>query len=76
MLSYRVLDLCGEKGIFCGRILADLGAEVIKIENSGNDPSRNVGPFCSDTSDQQKSLFWLAFRLLLLYSPLSINDLC
>ena len=50
MLCYRVLDLCDEKGIFCGRILADLGADVIKIEIPGNNPNR------------EKSLFWLAYN--------------
>ena len=62
LLSYRVVDLCDEKGIFCGRILADLGADVIKVEKPGGDPSRNFGPFYCNASDQQKSLFWLAYH--------------
>ncbi len=39
MIPYRVLDLCDEKGIFCGRVLADLGADVVKIEKPGHAPS-------------------------------------
>ena len=30
--DYRVLDLTDEKALFCGRLLADMGAEVIRIE--------------------------------------------
>lgn len=30
--GYRGLDLTDEKGMLCGKILADLGAEVIKVE--------------------------------------------
>ena len=33
----RVLDLCGPEGQLCGRLLADLGAEVIKVEPPGGD---------------------------------------
>ena len=59
---YRVLDLTDEKGILCGKILADLGADVIKVERPGGDPSRNIGPFYHDIPDPEKSLFWFAFN--------------
>lgn len=59
MLSpYRVLDLTDERGSLCGRILSDLGAEVIKIEKPGGDSSRSVGPFYENIPDPEKSLFW------------------
>jgi crotonobetainyl-CoA:carnitine CoA-transferase CaiB-like acyl-CoA transferase len=38
-----VLDLAGEVGGFGSRLLADLGARVIKVEEPGGDPSRNAG---------------------------------
>jgi len=60
--GYRVLDLCDEKGVMCGRILADLGAEVIKVERPGGDPSRNIGPFYRNTPHPENSLFWWAFN--------------
>jgi benzylsuccinate CoA-transferase BbsE subunit len=55
---YRVLDLTDEKGLMCGRILGDMGADVIKIEQPGGDPARNIGPFYNDSPDPEKSLFW------------------
>ncbi|MFC1966165.1 CaiB/BaiF CoA transferase family protein [Chloroflexota bacterium] len=63
MLSpYRVLDLTDEKGLLCGKLLGDLGADVIKIERPGGDPARNIGPFYHDEPDPEKSLFWFAFN--------------
>ena len=44
MLSHlRALDLTDDKGFLCGKILADLGVNVIKIERPGGDPSRVSG---------------------------------
>jgi crotonobetainyl-CoA:carnitine CoA-transferase CaiB-like acyl-CoA transferase len=62
MLSpYRVLDLADEKGLLCGRLLADLGADVIKVEQPGGDPARNIGPFYHNEPHPEKSLFWFAY---------------
>jgi len=58
---YRILDLCDEKGIVCGRILGDLGADVIKVERPGGDPCCNIGPFYHDIPNPEKSLFWFAY---------------
>ena len=43
--GFRALDLTGLSGQLCGRMLADLGMEVIKIEPPGGDPVRNLAPF-------------------------------
>jgi crotonobetainyl-CoA:carnitine CoA-transferase CaiB-like acyl-CoA transferase len=43
--GYRALDLTGLSGQMAGRMLADLGMEVIKIEPPGGDPVRNLAPF-------------------------------
>ena len=44
----RVLDLSDEKGELCGRLLGDLGADVLKIEPSAGAVSRTLGPFTQD----------------------------
>lgn len=59
---YKVLDLSDEKGYLCGRILADMGADVIKIEPPGGDTGRLSGPFYQDKPDAQKSLHWFAYN--------------
>jgi benzylsuccinate CoA-transferase BbsE subunit len=64
MLSpYRVLDLTDQGALLCGRILADLGADVITIEQPGGHSSRNIGPFYHDIPDPEKSLYWFVFNL-------------
>jgi crotonobetainyl-CoA:carnitine CoA-transferase CaiB-like acyl-CoA transferase len=58
----RVLDFTNETGFLCGKILGDLGADVIKVERPGGDPSRNLGPFYKDIPDPEKNLYWLAYN--------------
>ena len=57
--SHRVLDLTDEKGWFCGKILGDLGADVIKVEKPGGQPARNTGPFYHDVPHPERSLPWM-----------------
>jgi len=60
--GYRVLDLADEKGFFSGKILGDLGADVIKVEKPAGDASRRIGPFYRNTPDPEKSLHWFALN--------------
>jgi len=48
LLGVRVADLAGEPAAMSGRILADLGAEVLRVEPSGGDPLRSVVPLGPD----------------------------
>jgi len=61
--GYRVLDLADQKGLLCGKILADFGADVVKVERPGGDPARRLGPFYKDIPHPEKSLFWFAYNL-------------
>jgi crotonobetainyl-CoA:carnitine CoA-transferase CaiB-like acyl-CoA transferase len=58
----RALDLTDEKGFLCGKVLADLGVDVIKVEPPGGCPSRRIGPFWHDIPDPEKSLYWFAYN--------------
>lgn len=62
LAPYRVLDLSDELGFLCGKILGDLGADVIKIEKPEGDPSRRLGPFYGNDPDPEKSLYWFGFN--------------
>jgi len=57
----RVLDLgSGISGPWCAKLLADYGAEVIKVELPGSgDAARRMGPFAGDDPDPEKSLAFL-----------------
>jgi benzylsuccinate CoA-transferase BbsE subunit len=60
--GYRALDLTDEKGFICGKILAALGIETIKVEPPGGDAARIIPPFLHGISDINNSLYWLAYN--------------
>ncbi len=70
----RVLDLAGEIGQYCTKLLADLGADVIKIEPPGGDPARDLPPFYHDEPDHEKSLYWLNLNTSKRSVTLNIED--
>ena len=50
LAGLRVVDMADEKAELCGRVLADLGAEVIRVEPPGGAVSRTLPPFHAGTS--------------------------
>jgi crotonobetainyl-CoA:carnitine CoA-transferase CaiB-like acyl-CoA transferase len=55
----RVLELADEKGVYCGKLLADMGADVIKIEKPGGDATREIPPFWGNQPHPERGLFFL-----------------
>ena len=55
----RVLDASGPIGHYAGRLLADLGADVIKIEPPGGDPARGYAPFLPGVDAPENGLQFL-----------------
>ena len=60
LAPYRVLDLAGHPGWLCGRLLGDLGGDVVKIEPPGGDDGRRLGPFYRDMPEN--GLPWFAYN--------------
>jgi benzylsuccinate CoA-transferase BbsE subunit len=52
----HILDLTDGAAGFCSRLLADLGASVIKVERPGGDIARRTGPFTGPVPSQETSL--------------------
>ena len=59
---YRVLDLSGPEAVFCGKLLADYGADVVRVEPPGGDPSRARAPFAGDEEGPERSLYFLFYN--------------
>jgi len=58
---YRVLDLTDHRGLLAGRMLAQLGADVLQVEPPGGSPARDVGPFDDSAAPGERSLYWAAY---------------
>src|SRR6185437_2985627 len=54
----RILDLADEPGAYCGKLLADMGADVIKVEPPGGASMRDCPPFYRGIADRNRSLFF------------------
>jgi len=54
----RVIELAGPEGEWCGKLFADMGADVIKMEPPRGSISRTIGPFVDDRPGAERSLFF------------------
>lgn len=74
LAGFRILDCTEEPGYLAGKLLAELGAEVIKVEPPGGDPGRQRPPFVGGSPDPERSLPWLALNTSKLSVTLDLGD--
>ena len=58
LTGLRVLELSNERIAFAGKLLGDMGADVVLIEPPGGDPARRYPPFLDDVPGEDRSLYW------------------
>jgi crotonobetainyl-CoA:carnitine CoA-transferase CaiB-like acyl-CoA transferase len=63
LAGLRVLDLTNYRAQLAARLLADMGADVIKVEPPGGDAARRIGPFLDDLPHRDRSLFFWFYNL-------------
>ncbi|MEZ5236057.1 MAG: CoA transferase [Acidimicrobiales bacterium] len=60
LAGITVLELAtGIAGPYAAKLFADLGADVVKVEPPGGDPSRHAGPFPDDVAHPEQSALFL-----------------
>jgi len=60
LVGLRALDLTGPLGWLAGRLLADLGVDVVKVEPPGGDPERALAPRVRHADGSAEGLFFRA----------------
>jgi crotonobetainyl-CoA:carnitine CoA-transferase CaiB-like acyl-CoA transferase len=61
LAPYRVLDLTGALGPLAGKMLADLGADVVRVEPPEGSALRRLPPFADGVAEPEGSLAWWAY---------------
>lgn len=62
LADLRVLDLTDATGSYCGKLFADLGADVVKVEPPAGDAARRRGPFARGEVHPERSLAWWQYN--------------
>ena len=58
LAGLRVIELARQPIALAGKLLADMGADVILVEPPEGDPSRRYPPFLDDQPGEDRSLYW------------------
>jgi crotonobetainyl-CoA:carnitine CoA-transferase CaiB-like acyl-CoA transferase len=62
MKGFRMLDLTDDKGALCGKIFADMGAQVIKVEPPEGCSTRAIPPFLDNLPGPDRSFYAIAYH--------------
>jgi len=62
LAGVRVLELSGRTGAYCGKVLADLGADVVKVELPTGDRMRYLPPFRDGVTGPEASLLYAYYH--------------
>ena len=60
LAGLRIVEIGGENGQWAAKLLADMGADVVKVEPPAGTAERRIGPFAGDVPDHNRSLFFWA----------------
>jgi len=74
LTGIRVIELANERIAFAGKLLADMGADVILVEPPGGDPARHHPPFLDDQPGPDRSLFWWHYHTSKRAMVLDLDD--
>ena len=58
----RVLDLTGAGAQYCGRLMADLGADVVKVEPPEGDSTRRLRPYVGQEPGPERGIRFLSLN--------------
>ena len=62
LAGFRIIEVGDESVVFAGRLLADLGAEVVRVEPPKGGRLRALGPFIDDAAAVENGFKHQAFN--------------
>jgi benzylsuccinate CoA-transferase BbsE subunit len=74
LAGLRVIELASERTEYCGKLLADMGADVMAVEPPGGSRTRRIGPFAGDVPDPNRSLHYWYYNTSKRGVTLNIED--
>ena len=74
LTGVRVIELANDPIAWAGKLLADMGADVILVEPPGGDRARGYGPFVDDEPGDHRSLYWWHYHTSKRSVTLDLDD--